>query len=117
MKWQIQSTPGRCESLSCAHPDILPGEPVRLVLNGRQRWCWLCAWKRLQESVPRAELPQQPQPSKARIYVAQGQTVPENFDTFDRRDVGGAVRKNILTRRELEQANAHDPKLRQAGDR
>lgn len=118
MKWQLQTLPGRCESSSCTSKTILPGEAVRLVLNGRQRWCKACAFTRLFELPPAREtLPHQAQPKGEKIHVAGGKFVDENFGTFDRVSTGGEVRKNILTRRQLEDANANDPKLRQAGDR
>ena len=115
MKWELQVIPGRCESSDCTSPEIHPGEPVRLVLNGRQRWCWLCARRRLMETAPKELIPQfVPKPFNG-IYVAEGRTVEPNFTPFDRQAVGEALRKHTLTRRELQEANANDPKLKQLG--
>lgn len=122
MNWEIQVLPGRCDAQGCPYPDIPPGEPVRLNRIRHERWCWMCAWKRLMESVPRVELPLQfvPKVTTAKtntIYVAGGKSVEPNFDAFDRGEIGATLRKGILTRRELERANANDPKLKASGDR
>lgn len=122
MNWEIQAIPGRCNCADCTSPEIHPGEPVRLNRVRRERWCWLCAWRRLQESVPRVDLPLQfvPKVTAAKstgrsIYVAGGKSVEPNFETFDRQDMGATLRKGILSRRELERVNTGDGKLRAIG--
>lgn len=122
MNWEIQVILGRCQASGCHH-DLVPGEPVRLNRVRKERWCWVCAWKRLMESVPRGvDLPLQfvPKITATRqvgsIYVAEGRKVAPNFETFDRGEMGGTLRKSILSRRELERANANDPKLKAAGE-
>lgn len=119
MNWEIQAIPGRCDCVDCTSPEIHPGEPVRLNRIRHERWCWLCAWRRLQESAP-AEMPTQFVPKvtvakAAGIYVANGRTVAPNFETFDRGDMGSTLRKSILSRRELERENAKDGRLKAAG--
>lgn len=80
-----------------------------------QTVCPACALKRWGYVAP-TEQPSAPEPTKSRIYVADGKLVQENFATFERTNVGAELKKNILTRRQLEQINATDPKLRAAGD-
>ena len=122
MNWELQVIPGRCECGDCTSPEIFPGEPARLNRVRRERWCWLCAWRRLQEKAPE-DMPLQFVPKVTAhkpgrsIYVAGGKSVAPNFETFDRGDMGGTLRRSILSRRELEQANAGDPKLKAAGER
>lgn len=111
MTWQTQSILGVCDS---CHEPIVPGEPVRLVRGGRDRWCWMCARRRLMETVPR-ERPDQPTP---KVFVGEGDRarwVERVEARFDRNELGATLRTNILTRRELERANANDPKLKQLG--
>lgn len=113
MKWILQMGLGRCDSSSCTSPAIVPGEPVRLVLNGRHRWCWLCAWRRLQEKPP-ADLRPVEAP-RTSIRLEDGRLVEANFSGFDRAAAGAELRQNILSRRQLERENANDSKLRQLG--
>lgn len=116
MKWDIQVREGRCDSFRCSSPVVVPGESVRLVANGKQRWCKACAFNRLFELPPeRSTLRVQSQPRRARIHVEGGRVVEANFAAFDRTDIGTALRKNILSQRELDRANATDGRLRQLG--
>lgn len=63
---------------------------------------------------PPSDLPPE-LPARSCIYVAEGRTVEPNFESFDRQAAGSELRKNILTRRQLQEANASDPKLKQLG--
>jgi hypothetical protein len=85
---------------------------VRLVRHGR--YCWMCARKRLMETVPR-EREDQPLPNP-RVYVADGRSVKPMSERFERLDMGATLRKHILSRRELERENATDSKLKASGD-
>jgi hypothetical protein len=99
--------PSVCVSLNCSNR-IVPGAWVYLFMNSdRQMVCIECAKRRWNYAPP--------EDTPAVLLPTKLPTTVSSFATFDRSVTGGTLRKNILNKRELEQANANDPKLRQAG--
>lgn len=108
MNWEQQTVQGVCEG--CELP-IYPGEPARLLTKRPGKFCWMCARKRLMETAP-ANMPSQVA-MPARIHVEGSKFVDDNFDGFNRTEIGRVVREAILKKRKGVREN--DGRARQVG--
>lgn len=95
--------------------------PMSRPMRGRRTQLWIstCIFCAHQEHT--AERPDFVEPDPDLSLWARKELAPttglttERFGGFDRASVGGELKKNILTRRQLERENANDPKLKQLG--